>query len=65
MSSYTNPKCLQLKYELIQSTGDNMYTPNTIYTTKGQQWYINQKGYVHFIKGDNNMLLTNDFTFKY
>lgn len=61
---YTNKKCLQLKNELIASV-NNSYSSNQIYETKNQKWYINTKGYIHFINGNNDILLTNDFTFKY
>lgn len=62
--NYTNEKCLKAKEELIKSIG-GMYEVNKEYITNGQIWYINKSGYVHFIKGDNNILLTNDFTLKY
>ena len=62
--NYTNEKCLKVKEELIKSIG-GMYEVNKEYITNGQTWYINKSGYVHFIKGDNNILLTNDFTLKY
>ncbi|WP_313069831.1 hypothetical protein [Lacrimispora sp.] len=62
--AYTNTACLKLKEELLDSVGGS-YTSNCIYITKGQEWYINQRGYVHFIKGVNDVLLTNDFTLKY
>ena len=61
---YTNLQCLQVKNELIASI-NNLYSSNTVYETKGQKWYINTKGYIHFIKGENSVLLTNDFTLKY
>ena len=62
--NYTNEKCLEAKEELIKSIG-GMYEVNKEYITNGQTWYINKSGYVHFIKGNNNVLLTNDFTLKY
>lgn len=61
---YTNKQCLQLKEELITSV-NNSYCSNEIYETKGQKWYINTKGYIHFIKGQHDILLTDSFTFKY
>jgi hypothetical protein len=62
--AYTNNACIKLKEELINSVVGS-YTSNNIYNTKGQEWYINQKGYVHFIKGVHDILLTDDFTLKY
>lgn len=62
--AYTNTACIKLKEELIQSIGGS-YTSNNIYVTKGQEWYINQRGYIHFIKGNRDILLTDDFTLKY
>lgn len=62
--SYTNTACIKLKEELVQSIGGS-YTSNNIYITKGQKWYINQRGYVHFIKGNKDIMLTDDFTLKY
>ena len=60
---YTNEKCLQIKRELIESVGGS-YFPQKEYITKEQTWYINSKGYVHFIKGSKNILLTNDCILK-
>lgn len=60
---YTNEKCIKLKEELLSNM--DSYIRNEIYETKGQKWYINTKGYIHFIKGNNDVLLTNDFTLKY
>lgn len=61
---YTNPVCIKIKQELIASVG-NIYEENKHYTTKEQMWYINSKGYVHFIKGNNNILLANDGKLKW
>ena len=60
---YTNEKCLQVKRELIESVGGS-YFPQKEYITKGQTWYINTKGYIHFIKGNKNILLDNDCILK-
>lgn len=62
--AYITTACIKLKEELIQSIGGS-YTSNNIYATKGQEWYMNQRGYVHFIKGNRDILLTDDFTLKY
>lgn len=61
---YTNKHCIKIKEELIESVG-NKYESNAVYETKGQKWYINTKGYVHFIdKNNTNWLLTNKGTLK-
>lgn len=61
---YTNKQCIKIKEELIESIG-NRYDYNTVYETKGQKWYINTKGYVHFIdKNYTDWLLTNKGTLK-
>lgn len=62
---YTNNKCIQIKEKLIESLNGAGYIPNKEYTTKNQVWYINSKGYIHFIKGVNDILLTNNCTLKY
>lgn len=61
---YTNPGCIKIKEDLIASVG-NMYEENKDYTTNNQTWYINSKGYVHFIRGNNDILLTNDGKLKW
>ena len=60
---YTNEKCLQIKHELIESVGGSYYSCE-YYKTNGQVWYINSKGYIHFIKGNKNIILDNECILK-
>lgn len=64
---YTNKKCLEIKEKLIASVGKS-YIANTLYDMPQDiniKWYINQRGYVHFIKGNNNILLDNNGNLKW